>query len=101
MPFGNVVQTDISYTYDFFRKNITSFSVIYPFLEIGSIGNSVMNKEIPYIRIGKGRKEVFYSGAIHANESITAPVLMKFIENFAKAYVDDRIYLWLQCKKYI
>ncbi len=69
--------------------NIASFSTVFPFIEVGSIGNSVMGKEIPYLRIGSGEKQVFYSGAIHANEWITAPVLMKFIENFAKAYIND------------
>ncbi len=96
MPFGSVVQTDISYTYNILRKNITSFSVIYPFMEIGSIGLSVMGKEIPYLRIGTGPKEVFYSASIHANEWLCTPVIMKFAENLAKAYVNDRIYIWLQ-----
>ena len=69
--------------------NISSFSVLYPFLEIGSIGTSVMGKDIPYIRIGTGPKEVFYSSSIHANEWITSPVIMKFIENLSLAYVND------------
>ena len=69
--------------------NIASFSVIYPFLSFGSIGNSVMGKDIPYIRIGNGKKEVFYSASIHANEWITSPVLMKFVERLCLAYVND------------
>lgn len=69
--------------------NIDSFSVLYPFIEIGSIGKSVMGKDIPYLRIGTGRKEVFYSASIHANEWITSPVIMKFIENLSLAYVND------------
>ncbi len=79
----------MSYSYNILKMNLSSFSVIYPFLEIGSIGNSVMGKDIPYIRLGTGQKQVFYSAAIHANEWITSPVIMKFVERFCLAYVND------------
>lgn len=80
--------------------NIASFSTVFPFLEIGSIGKSVIGKDIPYLRIGHGKKQVFYSASIHANEWITTPVLMKFIERLALSYVNDRISLRLFGKKY-
>lgn len=89
IPFGSIVPTNISYTYDILQMNISAFSKVYPFLQIGSIGNSVMGKQIPYIRIGNGSKEVFYNGSFHANEAITTPLLMKFTENFLKSYVDN------------
>lgn len=89
IPFGNIVPTDISYVYNILEMNIYSLKQIYPFIFVGSIGKSVMGKEIPYIRIGKGRKEVFYSASIHGNEWITTVVLMKFIEDYAKAYINN------------
>lgn len=89
VPFGNFVFTNISYTYRFLEMNIFSLETIYPFLQIGSIGNSVMGKSIPYIRIGNGSKEVFYNASFHSNEWITTPVLMKFIENFSQLYVEN------------
>lgn len=89
IPFGSIVPTDISYTYDILQMNIAAFNKVYPFLQIGYIGNSVMGKQIPYIRIGNGSKEVFYNASFHANEWITTPLLMKFTETFLKSYVDN------------
>lgn len=53
------------YTYDILRMDIDRIKLAYPFVQVGSIGKSVMGRDIPYLRIGTGKKEVFYSGSIH------------------------------------
>lgn len=90
VPFGTIVKTDISYTYKMLELNISALSNVYPFLEFGSIGRSVLGRDIPYIKIGRGTKQVLYNASIHANEWITSVLVMKFIENFSRAYVMDR-----------
>ncbi|KQB76244.1 peptidase M14, partial [Clostridium butyricum] len=52
-------------------------------------GKSVLGKNLYYIKLGSGPNEVFYNGAHHALEWITTPLLMKFIEDFSKAYSED------------
>ena len=89
IPFGSVVKTNISYTSQILNMNIESFKKIYPFLQISSIGRSVLGKPLSVIRFGTGQKEVFYCAATHANEWITAPLLMKFLENLSKSYVNN------------
>ena len=81
-----IVPTTIAYTSCILQNNIEQLRKKYRFLQTRNIGYSVLGKLIPYIRIGSGAKEVMYSAAIHANEWITAVVLMKFVEDFAKAY---------------
>lgn len=82
-----IVPTNRNYNYNLLMQNINELRRAYTFLRIGSIGYSVLGKEIPYIKIGKGKKEVLYHGSIHANEWITSVLLMKFIENFCRAYI--------------
>ena len=52
--------------------------------EIVYFGNPIF-----YIRLGTGKKEVFYNASFHANEWITSIVLMKFIEDFCIAYTNN------------
>ena len=89
IPLGSIVPTNISYTSDILEMNIFSMQVIYPFLEFGTIGQSVLGRPLRYIKFGKGSKEVFYSASFHANEWINSPLLMKFLEILSKAYVNN------------
>ena len=89
VPFNTVIPTNVSYSYTILQMNIYSLSILYPFLEIGSIGTSVLGNNISYIKIGQGTKEVFYNASFHANEWITSPLLMKFLEDFCLAYVNN------------
>ncbi|AGC68495.1 gamma-D-glutamyl-L-diamino acid endopeptidase 1 [Thermoclostridium stercorarium subsp. stercorarium DSM 8532] len=87
VPYGiEVVFTDIDYTYEILEMDIEGLEARYPFIETGIIGKSVLGKNLYYIRLGTGPVEVHYNGAHHALEWITAPLLMKFAENFCRAY---------------
>ncbi len=81
-----IVRTNINYTYGIMRNDIERLFRRYNFLAKGRIGYSVLGKEIPYIKIGRGEREVLYTAAFHANEWITSVLIMKFIEDFCIAY---------------
>ncbi len=89
VPYGiDVVDTNIDYTYDIMERDIQGLKVRYPFLDVGVAGKSVLGRNLYYIKLGNGPNQVFYNGAHHSLEWITAPLLMKFIENFSKAFVE-------------
>lgn len=77
------------YSYQKLKNDLYNMKKEFPFLEMGSIGKSVLGKEILYIKIGVGKKKIFYSGAYHANEWITSPLLVKFAKEYALRYVKN------------
>lgn len=62
----------------------------YPFIESEPIGCSVLGKAIPLLRIGKGLCKIHVNAAMHANEWITAPVLLRFVEQYARSLVSSQ-----------
>ncbi len=53
----------------------------HPDITVGSIGKSVLGRGIPLFILGHGQKASLFVGAHHAAESITALILMRFIED--------------------
>lgn len=90
VPFGKIVRNDVLFSSDIVRLNLNALIKVYPFLLLNSMGQSVRGKELYYVRLGNGsEREVFYSAAIHGNEWITAGVMLRFIENYGRAYVEN------------
>lgn len=58
----------------------------YPFLRTYEIGRSVMGQRLMAISMGSGNKQIGYNAAHHANEWITVPLLLTFLEEYAEAY---------------
>jgi len=86
VPFGfDVVSDSVNYSYELVTWFMDGLNARYPFTELSSAGASVMEKELWYLKTGTGDTPVFFNASHHANEWITTPVLMKFLEDYLKA----------------
>jgi g-D-glutamyl-meso-diaminopimelate peptidase len=80
-----IIQGKKNYDYDTLMNDLNRLQSIYPFMGVPSIGNSVLGKRIPEALIGSGGKRVHYNGSFHANEWITTPVIMTFLNDYLLA----------------
>lgn len=86
----NIVSINENYTSNLLGQNLISLINSFPFLNMQIVGNSILGKPIYVIKLGNGKKRVFYSASFHANEWITSVVLMRFIEDYANSYVENK-----------
>lgn len=63
------------------------------FAQIFSIGKSLMQKDIPCVRIGIGKKKIFIGGAYHGLEYLTSAFLVKFMSDYAESIASGAEYL--------
>ena len=80
-----IVKTDVPMTPTLNNETILALTARYPFLRSEVLGQTAFGREIRTLVIGQGPRKVLYTAAHHANEWITAPVILKFIEEFAEA----------------
>lgn len=87
VPLGfSVVPTQISFGSTALAYSVRGLAARYPFLTLSEIGRSVMGKPLYALRFGAGDTQVLYNAAHHANEWITTPLVLQFLENLCAAY---------------
>jgi g-D-glutamyl-meso-diaminopimelate peptidase len=77
-----LIQMRDHYDHTRMMTDIRRLEGVYPFLQVTSIGNTVLEKEIPEVALGTGGKKVHYNGSFHANEWITTVVIMTFLNDY-------------------
>ena len=80
-----IVNTEVSITAESCDRMIQQIVAAYPFCRSELLTTTVFQRPIRTLVIGNGPRKVIYSAAHHANEWITALVLLKFAEELAKA----------------
>lgn len=76
-----IINTKKFYDHASLTKDLKKLKKLYPFLEIDSVGRSVLDKELFEVRLGQGKETVHYNGSFHANEWITTAILMKWLND--------------------
>ena len=80
-----IVNTDAPITSARNESLIQQLAEIYPAIRQETIGRTAFGRPISAMVIGSGPRKVLYTAAHHANEWITAYILLKFAEDLAAA----------------
>ena len=80
-----IVKTDIPMTAKLCDETILALVAEYPFCRTELLTTTAFDRPIRTLVIGRGPRRVIYTAAHHANEWITTPVILKFVEEFAEA----------------
>ncbi|MCD8390750.1 MAG: M14 family metallocarboxypeptidase [Firmicutes bacterium] len=89
----------VCYDYKKLNEDIKILTENYNFIEHFSIGKSVMEKDIPCLKIGRGNKKLLLAGAYHGLEYLTSAFLMKFISNYTVMYMTGGEYFGYDIKR--
>ncbi len=61
----------------------------YPFARTEELTTTAFHRPLRTLVLGTGPRKVIYAAAFHGNEWITAPILLKFAEELAKAFDEE------------
>ncbi len=77
----------MGYDYAEMTRDMDLLAEKYERAEKMIIGESIMGREIPCLKIGGGGKKLFLSGAYHGLEYLTAVFLMRFAPNYIESLI--------------
>lgn len=90
VPYGfQLVSTDMRYTPTLTDMILDGLDARYPFLKSEIYGSSVLAHPLRAVSFGSGKKRILINASHHANEWITTPLVLKFLESFLIAYINN------------
>lgn len=84
-----IVDTGVPITSASCERMIRQIVETYPFCRTELLGSTAFQRPLRTLVIGTGKRKVLYTAAHHANEWITALVLLKYAEELAQAMEND------------
>lgn len=85
-----IVNTDVPISSESCQQMIRSLTETYPFCRSETLTTTAFGRPLQTLVIGNGLRKVLYTAAHHANEWITALVLLKFGEDLSRAIVENK-----------
>ena len=82
MEHNGVVPTHVPWSAGLLETVLAKLQRRYAFLRIAAIGRSVLGRPLYQVSIGWGAARVGFNAAHHANEWITTPLLLRFLEEY-------------------
>ncbi len=80
-----IVKTDVPMTSALCGETIDALLAAYPFCRSEVLTQTAFERPVRTLVIGRGERKVLFTAAHHANEWITATLLLKFVEELAEA----------------
>ena len=84
-----IVKTDIPITAALCSRYIRQIVEAYPFCRTEVLTETAYGRPVEALIIGSGGRKTLFTAAHHANEWITALVVLKFVEELAQAIEED------------
>ena len=83
----SIVKTDVPMTSALSNQFMDQLLEAYPFIRGETLTETAFGRPVRALIIGDGPRQVLFTAAHHANEWLTATVLLKFAEDLARAMV--------------
>ena len=84
----SIVKTDVPMTWALCDQTIDELVKAYPFLHSEVLTQTQFGRTVRTLVLGDGPRQVLFTAAHHANEWITATLLLKFAEELARAMAE-------------
>lgn len=75
-----------NYNYIEFEKDVVNLNRKYCFARLSSVGKSVEGRSLYLIKVGNGKRKVFFNAAHHGLEWMTSLVLVGFLYDYCEKY---------------
>ena len=94
-----IVNTEIPITSELNQRYLQQIAEVYPFTQLEEVGTTDFQRPLWMLTMGTGKRHVLFAAAHHANEWITALVLLKYAEDLAEAIQNEGILFGQRAKE--